>query len=102
MYILIVYLITLCVVDCNLYTPLLSSNTLYTFSILYIHLPTFQPPVDGARSLASSPVKGFYRKIKSLVWYLLGSFDRSAVSLRNLKIILNYSLYFNIFVKLHR
>ena len=26
-----------------------------------------------------------------LVWYLLGSFDRSAVSLRHLKIILNYS-----------
>ena len=58
---------------------------------LLVHLPTFQPPVDGARSLASSPVKGFYRKIKSLVWYLLGSFDRSAVSLRNLKIILNYT-----------
>ena len=27
-----------------------------------IHLPTFQPPVDGARPLASSPVKGFYRR----------------------------------------
>ena len=27
-----------------------------------IHLPTFQPPVDGARSLASSPVKDFYRR----------------------------------------
>ncbi len=27
-----------------------------------IHLPTFQPPVGGARSLASSPVKGFYRR----------------------------------------
>ena len=27
-----------------------------------IHLPTFQPPVDGARSLASSPVRGFYRR----------------------------------------
>ena len=26
------------------------------------------------------------------MWYLLGSFDRSAVSLRNLKIILNYSI----------
>ena len=24
--------------------------------------PPFQPPVDGARSLASSPVKGFYRR----------------------------------------
>lgn len=29
---------------------------------LVIHLPTFQPPVDGARSLASSPVKDFYRR----------------------------------------
>ena len=27
-----------------------------------IHLPTFQPPVDDARSLASSPVKDFYRR----------------------------------------
>ena len=27
-----------------------------------IHPPTFQPPADGARSLASSPVKGFYRR----------------------------------------
>ena len=70
-------------------TVLLAVDWIMTCRV--IHLPTFQPPVDGARSLASSPVKGFYRKIKSLVWYLLGSFDRSAVSLRNLKIILNYS-----------
>ena len=27
-----------------------------------IHPPTFQPPADGARSLVSSPVKGFYRR----------------------------------------
>ena len=35
---------------------------LYTQHSLVIRYPTFQPPVDGARSLASSPVKGFYRR----------------------------------------
>ena len=40
-----------------------------------INLPTFQLPVDGAKSLASSPVKDFARRKKELcVVYLLGSF----------------------------
>ena len=41
-----VYLTVLCAVD-------------WIMMCRVIHLPTFQPPVDGARSLASSPV--FYR-----------------------------------------
>ena len=43
--------------------------------------PTFQPPVDGARSLASS--RWFYRRCDS---WCASSFDRSAVSLSNLKL----------------
>ena len=37
---------------------------------LVIYLPTFQPPVDGARSLASSPVKDFYRRLKIILNYI--------------------------------
>ena len=36
----------------------------------FIHLPTFQPPVDGAGSLASSPVKDFYRRLKIILNYI--------------------------------
>ena len=32
-----------------------------------IHLPTFQPPIDGAKSLALSPAKVFIVEIKRIV-----------------------------------
>ena len=33
----------------------------------FIHLPTFQPPIDGAKSLALSPAKVFIVEIKRIV-----------------------------------
>ena len=53
--------------DTEFHSFFISHMTLKLFMCPVIHLHTFQPPVDGAKSLVLLPVKDFYRRLKKIV-----------------------------------